>query len=121
MDIRNSNMVDLINNLEDAKKFEILILQYGKNHTGAELPYINIEKIYSKFHSQGNYGSRLIAAFVDLKVNFTSLLIDNFESGAKLNEQGQIKNENDISLLDYPQLFLLKLETHRNEANYILR
>lgn len=114
-------MIDLINNLEDAKKFENLILQYGKSHTGAELPYINIENIYSKLHSKGNHGSRLIAAFVDLKVNFISLLIDNFISGAKWNEQLKIKINDNESLLDHPQLFLIKLEVHRNEANYIVR
>ena len=118
---KNSKMIDLINSLEDAKKLEKLILQYGRIHTGTELPYINIEKVYSKLHDKGNQGSRLIAAFVDLKVNFTSLLIDSFISGAKWNEQVKIKIGNDESLLDNSKLFLLKLEVHMNEANYIPR
>lgn len=114
-------MINLIRTEEDVKKLENLLASYTKNHIGSTLPQIDLLKAFKKLHSYDNHGSRIFSALVDLKMNFTLLLIDNFLSGALWNEQYSIKIPDAKNILDYPDLFNKRFEIHRHNANYIPR
>lgn len=114
-------MIDLIKNEEDVKKIEKLISSFSKHHTGTSLPYIDIVKAYQKLTPHGNHGSRVFAALIDLKINFTLLSLDSFFSGAIWNEQNSIKLSEEETVLDNHSLFFKRLEIHRHHSNYIPR
>lgn len=114
-------MIDLINNERDAQKLEENLKAYSEKHIGTYLPYINLLKNYKTLKRYDLYGQRLFAALADLKLNFISLTIDNFYSGALWNEQNAIKLLKNQSLLDNKVLFSKRLEIHRHSANYIPR
>lgn len=114
-------MIDLIKNEEDVRKIETLILSYSKRQTGTSLPYIDIVKAYHKLTPHGNHGSRVFAALIDLKINFTLLSLDSFFAGAKWNEQNSIKLSDEENVLDNPSLFYKRFEIHRHHSNYIPR
>ncbi|MCC9168960.1 hypothetical protein [Pontibacter harenae] len=114
-------MTDQIKTKEDAEKLQALIAVYTKQHTGADLPFIDIVKAFNKLVPFGSHGFRVFYALVDLKINFALLLLDSFFSGAHWNEQNSMKLSVNESILDNPTLFNSRLEIHRHNANYIPR
>lgn len=112
---------ELIKNIEDVTKIENLISVFLSQKTGANFSYINLIVAYEKLIPHGNHGERTFFALLDLKMNFTILMIDSFNSGAIWNSQNLIKKVENQSILDNSSLFLKRLEIYYYDSNFIPR
>jgi len=110
-------MIDLINGEEDVKKLKKLISDYSLKRIGTDLPYIDLVVCYNNLLPYENYGKKLFAALVDLKMNFVLLTLDSVFSSP--NDQQKLST--DESILDNPEFFDKRFEVHRHNANYIIR
>lgn len=114
-------MIELIQTEEEAIKLTKQLMAYSRRYTGAELDFINIVNAFNKLAPHGNHGSRLFAALIDLKFNFTLLLIDSFNSGAIWNAQNAISFSEEKDILENYELFEKRFDIHKHDANYIPR
>jgi hypothetical protein len=106
---------------EDVINFQAHLTAYLKKSIGWESPYIDLLVAYDKLIPHERQGALLFSGLMDLKINFTLVVLDNFHSGAAWNELCSATVKEEKSVLDDFPFFYGRMEVHRHNANFVFR
>jgi len=106
--------------IEDIEIFEEFSKRYFEEKIGYDLGYLDLRNIFSFLKNYGDEGKRVFYAFLDLKLNFSNLLLLDHNASASWSKYGQLLDDEESFISSY-NYFKGRIEVHYELSNYILR
>jgi hypothetical protein len=115
-------IINTINNREDAKRMDELLLEYSQKHVKMKHPnYLPLEKWWDKVQGNAEAG-RIFCAVFDIKLQMVMLNYDTIEVSTAWHKiQKAAKETSEPILSQSVDLFYERMNLHRAANGYIFR
>jgi hypothetical protein len=116
----SSNETFTLQNQAEANQFNELLKEYVRQKQGMGLKHTFLPKAYRQLKQQKD-GQRLIAAILDLHINWALLSCDNMEVISASNEKFAKGRLEGGSVFDSKAKFIGRMHLHRYRSSFIFR